>query len=272
MKKQLKLVAFTVLMLVAGIANAQQTSGSITKTAGDKGNDKGANKVVRVIDNKGTIKYLQSKNGITMLTNETNEVTTTTWQLGGTLSTNTTISFGTGVSSPTFTLDGKKFTLENIGTVSSTAVDGNAVTATADTSATATQTGWTFLVRDEQTGEVRKMLASDALKVQSFHAITTVANTNAADGSTYSATTLGGSGATDGLKLDGIVLTDYRKVEVFRNGAKLRAGAAVGPRVDYYLSNDGTNTYVKFNQISTTSSIHFWQFYLEDEIEVHYTK
>ena len=48
---------------------------------------------IKLIDNKGTVKYLQTSNCLTTLTNtgETTDVTTTTLQLGGTLTANTYI-------------------------------------------------------------------------------------------------------------------------------------------------------------------------------------
>ena len=58
---------------------------------------------IKLIDNKGTVKYLQTSNGLTTLTNTggTN-VTTTTLQLGGTLSYDTYID----VDDKVFALDG----------------------------------------------------------------------------------------------------------------------------------------------------------------------
>jgi hypothetical protein len=47
--------------------------------------------IPKVVDNKGTIKYFQSNNGITQITNTTADKTTTTWQLGGTLTEDTFI-------------------------------------------------------------------------------------------------------------------------------------------------------------------------------------
>jgi hypothetical protein len=54
-----------------------------------------ADKIVKLVDNKGTIKYLQSNNGITTITSTSSgHETTTTWQLGGELIEDTTIKLG----------------------------------------------------------------------------------------------------------------------------------------------------------------------------------
>ena len=47
---------------------------------------------VKTIDNKGTIKFFQAGNGITQIVNTTSDLTTTTWELGGTLTSPTTIT------------------------------------------------------------------------------------------------------------------------------------------------------------------------------------
>lgn len=51
---------------------------------------------VKTIDNKGTIKFFQAGNGITQIVNTTSDLTTTTWQLGGTLTSPTTITTSVG--------------------------------------------------------------------------------------------------------------------------------------------------------------------------------
>lgn len=105
---------------------------------------------VRLIDNKGTIKYLQSNNGITQIVNTTSDKTTTTWQLGGTLTNNTYID-----------VDGKVFGLDKIDLVpAGTAASTDAT----DKSVHGTGTSWTLLVRDEATGAIKKLMASSLLE------------------------------------------------------------------------------------------------------------
>jgi hypothetical protein len=101
---------------------------------------------IKLIDNKGTVKYLQTSNGLTTLTNTggTN-VTTTTLQLGGTLSDDTYID-----------VDDKVFALDGIELES-----GEASTDATTKSDHGTGTGYTFLVRDEATGAIKKLLLND---------------------------------------------------------------------------------------------------------------
>ena len=101
---------------------------------------------IKLIDNKGTVKYLQTSNGLTTLTNTggTN-VTTTTLQLGGTLSYDTYID-----------VDDKVFALDGIELES-----GEASTDATTKSDHGTGTGYTFLVRDEATGAIKKLLLND---------------------------------------------------------------------------------------------------------------
>ena len=75
---------FVLLLLMGNQAMAQTVPGPTVNVT------KGSN-TVKVVDNKGTIKYFQSNNGITQITNTTADKTTTTWQLGGTLTAATTI-------------------------------------------------------------------------------------------------------------------------------------------------------------------------------------
>lgn len=109
-KNWMKVAGLTLaLTSFALVANAQTATGTdVLKTAGKT--NSGTAKPVRVIDNKGTIKYLQVNNGLTQVVNTTNEVTTTTWQLGGTLTDNTYID-----------VDGKVFALDGIALESGTA-------------------------------------------------------------------------------------------------------------------------------------------------------
>ena len=87
LQNKLKLALVAVFMLSIGAVSAQST-GDVAKTS----------TAVKVIDNKGTIKYFQSNNGITQIVNTTADVTTTTWQLGGTLTDNTTLTLASGVA------------------------------------------------------------------------------------------------------------------------------------------------------------------------------
>ena len=147
---------------------------------------KGGN-TVKVIDNKGTIKYLQSSNGITTLTNTTSDVTTTTWQLGGSLDDDVNITTG---------LQEFKLTL-NDGTDQGTFVIDGIQTATS---------GYTLLVR-ESNGEVRELTTTDLIESGTV---------------TYTAVSADES-ADPTITATG-VSTDVAQVWVFRNGAKLVAG------------------------------------------------
>ena len=147
---------------------------------------KGGN-TVKVIDNKGTIKYLQSSNGITTLTNTTTDVTTTTWQLGGSLDDDVNITTG---------LQEFKLTL-NDGTDQGTFVIDGIQTATS---------GYTLLVR-ESNGEVRELTTTDLIE-SGTETYTAVSADESAD------PTITATG----------VSTDVAQVWVFRNGAKLVAG------------------------------------------------
>lgn len=212
-----KVAALTAVFAVAGMfANAQTTnpaSANVTQANAD-------GPVIKVIDNKGTVKYLQSNNGITTITSTTtNNLTTTTWQLGGQLIENTYID-----------VNGNVFGLDNI-------------TVTTDTAATTASAvhgtggaGWTLLVRNESTGAIQKMLATDL--VQSGQEVFT---------------------ATDGLvtyQLTGITLPAYQSVYVYRNGAKLIANE------DYTIASDVVTLVPGSNFV----------IYAGDRIEVHYIK
>ena len=240
MKKQLKLAIFALSMLAAGVTNAQistnqtDNTNDIAKNANSvKGNVDGA---VKVIDNKGTIKYLQSNNGITTFTNfdPTSGGEVTTWQLGGTLSTNTTIGLGTNE----FTINGVNYKIENIAQTTGTAATTTAATATGGADE------WTVLVRNESTGNVEKILAADLLQVQGIHATGTV---NAAEQTANSKTiTVTGVTAT----------TSLYKVSVYRNGAKLVAGT------DYTLGA---------NSVTIAGGANF-NMYDGDQIEINYIR
>ena len=188
------------LMIMAGTAIQAQTTST---TAAGLSQGAGAGVSVKLIDNKGTIKYLQTNNGITSITSTTaGSATTTTWQLGGTLTDDTYID-----------VSGKAFALNGI-----ELVDGTTVAASTDAtslSSHGTGTGWTLLIRDEATGKTQKMLATDL--VQSGRADDT------ADAAEETANAIV-------ITAVGVPLIDA-KVWVYRNGAKLNAA-------DYALTTD----------------------------------
>ena len=188
----LMLMAITAIQAQTTLANAT----GLIKDAGD-----GVS--VKLIDNKGTVKYLQTNNGITSITSTTaGSATTTTWQLGGSLSDETYID-----------VDGKAFALDGI-----ELIDGTAVAASTDAinqSDHGTGTGWTVLIRDEATGKTQKMLATDL--VQSGAA------TETADGADETAGFIV-------ITATGVPVL-ASKVWVYRNGVKLTTG-------DYTITTD----------------------------------
>ena len=174
---------------------------------------------IKLIDNKGTVKYLQTSNGLTTLTNTggTN-VTTTTLQLGGTLSYDTYID-----------VDDKVFALDGIELES-----GEASTDATTKSDHGTGTGYTFLVRDEATGAIKKLLLND-LGVKGG-----ISSSIATEGQTdYTIT------GSDELTLF--------KTYVYRNGIKLIAGT------DYTVAT---------NVVTLTQT--GYQVLADDVIEVHF--
>lgn len=85
----LKQGLFALAFAVGSTAMAQTESTNSTNI--DRYDE--ADKIVKLVDNKGTIKYLQSNNGITTITSTSaGNQTTTTWQLGGELIENTSIN------------------------------------------------------------------------------------------------------------------------------------------------------------------------------------
>lgn len=197
------------LLVSVGI-QAQNTTTAITKQA-DIDYAAGAittNRSIKLIDNKGTIKYIQSANGITTLTNtNATDVTTTTFQLGGTLTNDTYID-----------VSGKIFGLNGIAMIDTTAENAS---TDATSLSTAAGTGYTLLTRDEATGEIKKLKLED---------LGVVGAQQVFEGATISA------GQTD-YALDGAPKLSLFKTYVYRNGAKLVAGT------DYILSaTQGTIT------------------------------
>ncbi len=195
-QKLVKSGIFAMAMMAFGIASAQQTSGDTAKEADIQPGTTNLGGSVRVIDNKGTIKYLQSKNGITMLSNTTADVTTTTWQLGGTLTDDTFIDANGNV----FGLDGIELVTTEVASTDATTESDHG-----------TGTGYTLLVRDEATGATKKLLATDLM--QSGQESFTAAAAQVAYPLTGSP-----------------VLPTFSQVWVYRNGAKLIAN------VDYTIA------------------------------------
>ena len=98
-----KVAALTAVFALAGMfANAQETTTDIPKKPNTPLGGVGGS--VKVIDNKGTIKYIQTQNGITTFTNLAPDGgIVTTWQLGGTLTDSTVID-----------LNGNQFALKGL--------------------------------------------------------------------------------------------------------------------------------------------------------------
>lgn len=219
------------MLFVSSLGWAQNSSAADGVAQGDQ-----AGETIRVIDNRGTIKYLQSNNGITTITStETNNTTTTTWQLGGTLTTDTYID-----------VDGNVFAFDGIELVDISALAAS--TNASDQSDSGTGTGWTLLVRDEATGAVKKLLATDLL--QGGHHYEKLAGDQNSD---YTFTATG-------------VSTDYKKVSVYRNGAKLVGGDTSSSWTnDYSVTTDQVTI-----NIGDTGEIS--NLYTNDVIEVHWVK
>jgi hypothetical protein len=180
---------------------------------------------IKLIDNKGTIKYLQSNNGITQIVNSVNDKTTTTWQLGGKLLENTYID-----------VNGKHFALDKLSLET-----GNPSTDAVSGSIHGVGTGWTLLVRDESTGEIKKKLAVDF--ITSGHIIYTSTSSDV----TNNKVELTPAGLSQ----------DIFKILVYRNGVKLIAGN------DYTLSSGKI--------IITSPTVgNIWNVNLDDMYEAHW--
>ncbi|OIQ38885.1 MAG: hypothetical protein BM563_05105 [Bacteroidetes bacterium MedPE-SWsnd-G1] len=204
-KNYFKLGVFAVFMMAASLVNAQTlpaNSGTANTTQANA-----AGEVIKVIDNKGTIKYIQANNGITSITSTAaNNKTTTTWQLGGTLVEDTNIA--TGLNEFKITLDaGGTFVIDGI------------VEETGNAAAAMGGPGFSLLVRDEATGEVRNILKTDLIDV------VLVEQQLGADTS-----------ADISITVTGVLLasTSVNRIAVYRNGVKLREST------DYSISADDT--------------------------------
>jgi hypothetical protein len=200
-KNTLKLGMTAIFIISLGTANAQTTDATDSNLL----KDAGVGTSVRVIDNKGTIKYLQTNNGISSITSTTAaNTTTTTWQLGGTLTDDTYID-----------ASGNLFAIDGIALATGIA-SVNAVTGEVIKGATPVASGYTILVRDEATGATQKLLATDL--ITAGRAEQTI--------SANAETSITASGLASG--------TSINKISVYRNGSKLRAST------DYTLSAANT--------------------------------
>lgn len=195
-----KIALVTVGMLTIGSVSAQTVDPTtLTK-------DADPTKVVKLVDNKGTIKFLQSNNGITQITSTApGNRTVTTWQLGGTLTDNTYITADTA----------KEFALDGLELVTTSTASTNAVDREDhDGDPGAGGTGYTVLIRDEDSGAIQKIKVSDLLEVETIG----FEYTQGADAAANVDITV--------VDLPIIDLAKSRKLFVFRNGVKLRWAAA----------------------------------------------
>jgi len=231
--KYVKLGVFALMLTVGNALQAQTTSGADDVAQADADGVS-----VKLIDNKGTIKYLQSNNGITTITStEAGNRTTTTWQLGGELSSNTYIDADGSV----FSLDGLKLETGNSATTATTQSGHDA--STSGNTTLSTDTGWTLVVRDEATGELKKLLATDLIQ-SGF-------SDDVADAAEETANAIV-------ITTTGIVTaaTDRGKIWVYRNGAKLIYG---------------TDFAVTANVVTVTGTTNF-TIYAGDTFEVQWVK
>lgn len=234
MKKRnlFKIAALTAVFALAGMfANAQTNPSSALITANDtSGVD------IKVIDNKGTVKYIQSNNGITTVTSTApGNLTRTTFQLGGTLTDDTHID-----------VNGKIFALDGLAWENGPAAASQSAT-----------TGYTLLVRDEATGATRKMLLTDLIDAGTYIDIVPSDQT----------------GATYVVTINGVTLDSFKTVYVFRNGAKLIAGVdysvtnLANSTVTLHLTAAGTQ-YTP----AVSGSYENFPLYQGDRIEVQFVK
>jgi len=155
---------------------------------------------IRLIDNLGTVKFLQSSNGITTITNNSGEdLTTTTLQLGGKLTDSTYID----VNGNVFAIDGINITGASPSTNAVSGENASGVTAPEGS-------GYTLLVRNEGTGAIEKLLLS-ALDIVAGQQIFDKTSTPAVSNETadYPITAAG--------------TLEIEKTFVYRNGVKLLA-------------------------------------------------
>ncbi|MCG8235657.1 hypothetical protein J2Q21_03580 [Tenacibaculum finnmarkense genomovar ulcerans] len=186
------------------------------------------------VDNKGTIKTLKVENGISEIKDAATN--TTTYKLGGALTEATTIATDaqaggtntiniTGIKKadiatelPSVTVAGA--TTLNIG-LTAAGLPGIPVVATDNL------TGLSLMVRDEATGEIKKLLAEDAAKFLSFFNPAKVSIR--VEGT---ATPIAPTVAVAGL-LVADVAANPAGLFVYKNGVKLRLGT------DFTVVTDG---------------------------------
>ncbi|MBE7645569.1 hypothetical protein F7644_06140 [Tenacibaculum finnmarkense genomovar ulcerans] len=137
-----KLAMVAVGMLTIGTVSAQQTDATNADLAKQA-------TAVKSVDNKGTIKHVQVANGLTEATDAATNVTT--FQLGGVLVAPTTITSDAA--------NGKALNIEGIAGVS--AADMVGADLNLKPAANFGDKGLTLMVRDETTGEIKKLLAAD---------------------------------------------------------------------------------------------------------------
>lgn len=137
-----KLAMVAVGMLTIGTVSAQQTDATNPDLAKQA-------TAVKSVDNKGTIKHVQVANGLTEATDAATNVTT--FQLGGVLVAPTTITSDAA--------NGKALNIEGIAGVS--AADMVGADLNLKPAANFGDKGLTLMVRDETTGEIKKLLAAD---------------------------------------------------------------------------------------------------------------
>tara|TARA_B110000238_G_scaffold137445_1_gene148128 strand:- start:36 stop:803 length:768 start_codon:yes stop_codon:yes gene_type:complete len=252
------------VMLSASIGFAQTTTGDIT--VGTNAGLGTSGTTVKVIDNKGTIKYLQSNNGITTFTNTTpSGGVVTTWQLGGTLTTDTNITTGAqefkiSLATPEIVVTGGPNTPATQGTFIidgvETVTGGAALTTVDGQIADASTTGYTFLVRDEATGKTKKLLASDLITgIRLEYLQGEIAGAPGTFDPNENAT------ADVPIDVTGLPVltagTSAAKLSVYRNGVKLRFG------VDFVVLAD---------KVTITYDAADLPMYAGDIIEIQYLK
>ncbi|MCG8238450.1 hypothetical protein [Tenacibaculum finnmarkense] len=217
-----KLAMVAVGMLTIGTVSAQTTDLPVT-----------------AVDNKGTIKTLKVSNGITSeLDAATNS---TTFKLGGALTEATTIATDaqaggtntiniTGIKKADIATEVPSVTLAGATTLAAglTAAGQTALaTAVLNSGNTDDTSGLSLMVRDEATGEIKKLLAEDAAKFLSFF---NPAKVSIREEGT--ATTIAPTVAVAGL-LVADVAANPAGLFVYKNGVKLRLGT------DFTVVTDG---------------------------------
>ncbi len=224
----LKKGLFMLSILGCGIVSAQTTT-----TSTDIAKKTNA---IRVIDNKGTIKYLQVENGITQITNTSTNKTTTTWQLGGDLTKDTYID-----------ANGKKFALDGLALLADTAAASTDAKDKSKHDDTSPGSGYTLLVRDEATGEIKKKKVEGLVK--SGHE----KHTAAADSTTDLDITAA------------VTLPIFSNIWVYRNGAKLIAGE------DYTVADKKVTIKPKTTAAHVTAGTN-WSINNGDIFEIQYVR